>query len=85
MAGLAAAAAAAGARRLGFAVVGGLDARVLESGDRDLIRTEVTNLVEGMKERDARYVFASDHSLSTNIDYDDYRFAIDVYREHMAY
>ena len=30
---------------------GGLDARVLESGDRDLIRREVTRLVEGEKEK----------------------------------
>ena len=68
-----------------LAFIGGLDARVLESGDRDLIRREVINLVEGMKARGARYVFGSDHSLSTNIDYDDFRCAIDVYREHMAY
>jgi uroporphyrinogen decarboxylase len=68
-----------------LAFVGGLDARVLESGDRDLIRREVTRVVKGMKERGARYVFASDHSLSTNIDYPDYLFALEVYREHMLY
>ena len=68
-----------------LAFVGGLDARVLESGDRDLIRREVTRIVKGMKERGARYVFASDHSLSTNIDYPDYLFALEVYREHMLY
>ncbi len=68
-----------------LAFVGGLDARVLESGDRDLIRREVTRVVKGMKERGARYVFASDHSLSTNVDYPDYLFALEVYREHMLY
>ena len=68
-----------------LAFVGGLDARVLESGDREYIRREVTALIGGMKAMGARYVFASDHSLSTNIDYDDYRYALDVYREHMAY
>jgi len=68
-----------------LAFIGGLDARVLESGDREWIRREVTSLVEGMKTRGARYVFGSDHSLSTNVDYDDFRYAIDVYREHMAY
>ena len=68
-----------------LAFIGGLDARVLESGNRELIRTEVTRLVEGMKSRGARYVFGSDHSLSTNVDYDDFRYAIDVYREHMRY
>ncbi|MFO7897703.1 MAG: uroporphyrinogen decarboxylase family protein [Planctomycetota bacterium] len=68
-----------------LAFIGGLDARVLESGDRDLIRREVTGLVEGMKARGARYVFGSDHSISTNVAYDDFRFALDVYRAHMAY
>jgi len=65
--------------------VGGLDARVLETHDRDHIEREVTNLIEGLKQRNARFVFGSDHSLSTIIDYDDFRFALDVYREHMRY
>jgi len=68
-----------------LALVGGLDARVLESGDRELIRRSVAGLIDGMKGRGARYVFCSDHSLSTNVAYDDYRYALDVYREHMMY
>ena len=68
-----------------LAFVGGLDARILESGDRDLIRREVGALIDGMKQRGARYVYASDHSVSTNVDYDDFRFALDVYRDHMIY
>jgi len=75
------------ARRYGdeFVFIGGLDARVLESGDRDLIRKETIRLVEGMKSLGARYVFGSDHSLSTNVDYDDFKYAVQVYREHMMY
>jgi hypothetical protein len=38
-----------------------------------------------MKSLGARYVFASDHSLSTNVDYADYLHAVDVYRRHMMY
>jgi len=38
-----------------------------------------------MKARGARLVFASDHSISTNTRYDSYRYALDVYREHMTY
>jgi len=64
---------------------GGLDARVLESGDRSLIRAKVTELIEGMKAIGASYVFASDHSLSTNIRYADFQYALGVYREHMMY
>jgi len=68
-----------------LAFVGGLDARVLESHDRELIRREVTKLIEGMKQRGASYVYASDHSISTNVDYDDFKFAVEVYKEHMMY
>jgi uroporphyrinogen decarboxylase len=67
-----------------FVFIGGLDARVLESGDRDLIRREVVRLIEGMKQRGARYVFGSDHSLSTRVPYADFQFALAVYREHMG-
>jgi uroporphyrinogen decarboxylase len=68
-----------------LAFVGGLDIRTLESGDRDLIRSETIKLVDGMKSRDARYVFGSDHSISTGVALADLKFAHDVYREHMAY
>ncbi len=59
--------------------------RFPESCDRKRIRGEVAALIEGMQRRGARYIFHSDHSLSTNVDYDDYRFALAVYREHMSY
>ena len=61
--------------------VGGLDARVLESGDRDYIEKEVRTLILGLQQRGARFVFGSDHSLSTLIDYQDFCFAVDLYRE----
>ena len=65
--------------------IGGLDARILESHDRERIRSEVTGYIEGMKRSGARLVFGSDHSLSTLIDLDDFRCALDAYREHRAY
>jgi len=68
-----------------LAFVGGLDARVLETNDREIIRREVTAYVEGMKARGARLVFASDHSISTNTHYESYRYGLEVFREHMAY
>ena len=68
-----------------LAFIGGLDARVYESGDRALIRKEVTRIVEGMKQRGGRYVFGSDHSISTNVTFADFQYAVDVYREHMSY
>ena len=66
-------------------LLGGLDERILESGDRELIRKSVTDLLEGMRQRNARYVYCSDHSISTNVDYEDFRYAIEVYKDHAAY
>ena len=71
------------ADRLAF--VGGLDARILETGDRALIKKEVSGLINGMKERGARFVYSSDHSISPLVDYDDFRYSLDIYRENMMY
>ncbi|MBC7236685.1 MAG: hypothetical protein H5T69_12670, partial [Chloroflexi bacterium] len=68
-----------------LAFVGGLDARVFESNDKELIRREVGDYIEGMKARGARLIFASDHSISPNTRYESYRYAVEVYREHMWY
>ena len=68
-----------------IAFVGGFDVRILESNDRDLIRKEIIRYLNGMKSRKARLVFAEDHSLPPTIQYDTYRFALDVYRENMMY
>ncbi|MBN1401382.1 MAG: hypothetical protein JXA74_11130, partial [Anaerolineae bacterium] len=68
-----------------LAFVGGLDVRVLETNDRDIIRCEVAEYIEGMKARGARLVFAEDHSLPPRIHYDSYLYALEVYREHMFY
>jgi uroporphyrinogen decarboxylase len=68
-----------------IAFVGGLDARVFESNDKDHIRREVSAFIKGMKERGARLVFASDHSISTNTHYASYCYGLEVYREQMMY
>jgi uroporphyrinogen decarboxylase len=68
-----------------LAFVGGLDARVFESNDKDLIRREVAAYIQGMKARGARLIFASDHSISTNTHYESYQYALQVYRENMLY
>ncbi|OPZ30660.1 MAG: Uroporphyrinogen decarboxylase (URO-D) [Lentisphaerae bacterium ADurb.BinA184] len=68
-----------------IAFFGGFDARILESGDRPRIRREVERFIRGLKARNARFVFGSDHSLSTDIAYDAFRYALDVYREERLY
>lgn len=75
------------AERVGDRLVlrGGLDVRILERGDRDDIRREAAALIDGMKSRGARYVFGSDHSISTAVSYDAYRWALDAYHERKMY
>ncbi len=68
-----------------LAFYGGLDARVLESHDKALIQREVSALIEGMKKVGARFVFASDHSISSNVDYADYQHALEDYHKHKMY
>jgi len=68
-----------------FVFMGGMDARIFESGDFDLIRKEVIRITDMMKRYDARYIFGSDHSLSTSVSFDSFRCAVDTYREHMYY
>jgi uroporphyrinogen decarboxylase len=68
-----------------LAFIGGLDARIFESNDLDLVRREVAAYLDGMKARGARLVFASDHSLSPRVCYDTYRCAVETYRQHMHY
>jgi uroporphyrinogen decarboxylase len=68
-----------------LAFVGGFDARIFETNDKDLIRKEMVAYVNGMKARGARLVFASDHSLSTHVRLDTYQYAVEVYRELMWY
>jgi len=62
--------------------IGGLDVRILETNDKELIKKEVIRLVEGMKSIGAPYVFGSDHTITPLVQYDSYRYAMDIYQQH---
>lgn len=68
-----------------LAFVGGFDARILESGDKAKIKKSVTDFILGMKERNARFIFGSDHSISTDVRLEDFKYALDVYKDLKAY
>lgn len=68
-----------------LAFIGGFDARLFETNDKEIIGREVSRYVDGMKARGARLVFASDHSISTNVRYESYVHAVETYRDHMLY
>jgi uroporphyrinogen decarboxylase len=75
------------AKRYGdrLAFIGGMDALIFESGDRERIRHEVVRLCTTMKEIGAPYVFGSDHSISPNVRLADFQYAVDVYKDHRMY
>ena len=68
-----------------LALIGGLDVRCLESNDKKTVQREVTRLIEGMKAREARYIFHSDHSITPLVHYDTYRYALETYHECKEY
>lgn len=68
-----------------FAFVGGMDVRILEDGDHSAIKKEVLRIINGIKSVGARYFFGSDHSITPNVKFEDYQYALDVYRDNMYY
>lgn len=66
-------------------LIGGFDVRILETNDRDLIEREIIALLRTMKDIGARFVFGSDHTISSDVDFDTYCFALDVFRKHRMY
>ena len=69
------------ANRLAF--VGNIDIRVLESGNREKIENEVRYKLQAA--RGGGFVFQSDHSVSSEVDPKDYKFAIDTLREYGSF
>ncbi|MBT4821959.1 MAG: hypothetical protein HON70_40000 [Lentisphaerae bacterium] len=66
-------------------ITGGFDKRILESGDRQAIRREIVGILDYMRKNGVRYIFSTDHSVSTNVSYADYQYYAGVFRENMAY
>lgn len=68
-----------------LAFIGGLDATILEKGNREEILAESKRLIDGMKALGAAYIFGSDHSVSPIITYDNFKAAIDFAKANGAY
>lgn len=62
-----------------LAFIGGFDLHIIETNDADKIEHEQISLMRGMREIGARYIFSSDHSISTNVSFDTYRRIVDTY------
>lgn len=64
-----------------FALIGGMDTHVIETNNISAIRAAQTQLMRGMMDAGARYIFSSDHSISTNVAFDTYRCMLDIFFE----
>ena len=68
-----------------LAFIGGLSAVTLESGKTEQIIRETDELMDGMREMGAAYVFGSDHSLSPRVSYKNYKAAVDHFWSRAEY
>jgi len=68
-----------------LAFIGGMDVRICETNDKDLVQKEVSRLCNEMKSIGAMWIFGTDHSVSPRIKYDTYKYMLDAYRENMYY
>lgn len=65
--------------------VGGFDVRILEDGDKTAIKKEVLRICDTMRRLKVGYVFGTDHSITPNVEYESYQYALDVFQENMYY
>ena len=63
-------------------LMGGLDTHILEQGDARIIEEAQLRLMLGMRDAGARYIFCSDHSISTNVAYATYQRIMETYHKH---
>lgn len=59
-------------------IIGNIDVRALESGDRDWIREECLGKLNGMKALRAPYVYMSDHSIPPSVKVSDYEYMLEL-------
>lgn len=65
--------------------IGGLDVRLLEEGNRCKIRKEIERITSAMRKLKVGYAFGTDHSVTPNVDFEIYKYAVDVFRDNMYY
>lgn len=68
-----------------LAFVGGFDVRILENGDRAEIKKEVLRITDAMRHLKASYFFGTDHSVTPNVSFDDYQYAVNCFKEYSYY
>lgn len=68
-----------------IAYMGNIDVTVLGTGDRNAIHEEVVGKVAALRELRVPYFFHSDHSVPPTVRFQDYEYAIELFRSHSRY
>ncbi len=68
-----------------LAFMGGFDVRILENGDRCEIKKEVLRITKAMRETKTGYLFGTDHSVTPNVTFQDYQYAVECFKENAYY
>jgi uroporphyrinogen decarboxylase len=63
--------------------MGNMNVMIYETNDKAKVREEVETKVKALKQLKAAYFFHSDHSISPNVKYETYKYALEVFRENM--
>ena len=63
---------------------GNVDVVILGTNDRAAIRKHVLELLTSLWDIDADFIFHSDHSIPPEVDFDTYRYVVDLFREFCA-
>lgn len=64
--------------------MGGIDVRVMASGDRNLIEDEVGKKISFAK-KNGGYIYHSDHSVPKNVSFESYKFVIECVKKYGKY
>lgn len=66
------------------AFMGNIDVTILNTNDRARVNDHVVGLLERVWDLGGDYIFHSDHSVPPDIDFDTYRYAVDLFRDFCA-
>jgi uroporphyrinogen decarboxylase len=64
-----------------IAFMGNIDVTILNTNDRARVKEHVLGTMNRLWDLGADYVFHSDHSVPPDVDFDTYRYAVDLYRD----
>jgi hypothetical protein len=65
--------------------MGNIDVVALSTNDRSTVRDEILPKLNELRKKRIPYVFHSDHSISTDVSLETYKYALEIFRENSSY